>query len=168
MWVSFSGFHSNTLMVTLNKIVLVVFRNVPYIYYLHVFLLTENLTHVKLHMCSLHSVIMCWVIFMLLENLKGSETLKHYWNFFKGLNKMRKWKEALKKKKQSSCRVCSLVTVQLHRLTLSPLCPPVPCCQHRETRWAPPAKRWQNCCEPPPSQLLRRLLQQRLPARSSR
>lgn len=55
-------------------------------------------------------------------------------------------------------------------LTMSPsaLLPPVPCCQPRETKWAPPAQRWTNRCEPPPSQLLRWLLQQRLFACSCR
>lgn len=51
---------------------------------------------------------------------------------------------------------------------LSALLLPVPCCQPRETKWAPPAQRWTNRCEPSPSQLLRWLLQQRLFACSDR
>lgn len=53
-------------------------------------------------------------------------------------------------------------------VSLSALLPPVPCCQPWETKWAPPAQRWTNCCEPSPSQLFRWLLQQRLFACSNR
>lgn len=53
-------------------------------------------------------------------------------------------------------------------MSLSALLSPVPCCQPWETKWAPPAQRWTNCCEPSPSQLFRWLLQQRLFACSNR
>lgn len=53
-------------------------------------------------------------------------------------------------------------------MSLSSRLPPVPCCQPWETKWAPPAQRWTNCCEPSPSQLFWWLLQQRLFARSNR